>query len=462
MASVSQSPIDARSKADSKGNPWQTSFAVIGDFGNVGTKKNDLDSDRVGANYVGEAIRQIKPDFILSAGDDNYVEGTREWKEFNVGKNYAPYIYPYTTLKVNSKNPDALAFAKDTYLAGRVERKKYNRFFTAPGNHEVGMSGGVGFMEASGRRDWSHDAYYKAALEHSKARGAVTPLAAPYVYKGDGLYYDYSYGTAWMPSTYFKTKEGAMLPSYYDYLLNPLNSKGDVLNKLSNIYMVDRNVAAYGTKNSAFAAWKKKNPKAVLDPQADFLMKEAKKRDKDVPWQIFVSHYQTKSSESNLEQLNLPFFANGIDLVIGSHVHNYERFKGADSAGVAGDYIVNGVGGYNTAYYFSGKDWGASQLFSPVGTAPGYQAGSSGKFGFGMVHMNAMVRSRSASTVAIGAAVRRAQLDGFNDVVQGCYPTTSYPEQKAKSTEAKDAANRILIGSAGSHQPGGGGSRKLE
>ena len=305
-----------------------------------------------------------------------------------MGKNYAPYIYPYTTLKVNAKNPEALAFAKDTYLAGRVERKKYNRFFTAPGNHEVGMSSGVGFMEASGRRDWSHDAYYKAALEHSKARGAVTPLAGSYVYKGDGLFYDYSYRTPWMPSTWFKAKEGAMDPAYYDYLLNPLNSKGDVLNKLSNIYMVDRNVAAYGVKNSAFAAWRKKNPKAVLDPQADFLMKEAKKRDKSVPWQIFVSHYQTKSSESNLEQMNLPFFANGIDLVIGSHVHNYERIKSVDSAGVPGDYIVNGVGGYNTAYYFSGKDWGASQLYSPVGTVPGYQAGSSGKFGFGMVHMN--------------------------------------------------------------------------
>ena len=386
--STQQAPKAVRSSVDSHGSPWLTTFAVIGDFGNVSEKKNNLSSERVGANYVGEAIRQIGPDFIISAGDDNYMEGKREWKDFNVGKNYAPYIYPYTVSRVNRKNADALAFASDTYLASQVPRKLWNRFFTAPGNHEVGMSSGVGFMEASGRRDWSHDNYYKAALEDSRAKGSVIPLSSGYVKPGDILYYDYSYGTGWMPATWGKTKEGAMAPEFYDYLVRPVDANGKVLDTLANIYMVDRNNTAYGDKNSAYAAWKKKNPAASLDPQADFLMKEAKKRDGDVAWQIFTSHYQTFSSENNLATMNLPFFANGIDLVIGSHVHSYERLRAADSAGVQGDYIVNGVGGYNMAYYFSGKDWGASELFSGVGTAPGFQAGSSGKWGFGLVDMN--------------------------------------------------------------------------
>ena len=386
--STPQLPKAVRSSADSQGSPWLTTFAVIGDFGNVSEKKNNLSSERVAANYVGEAIRQIGPDFIISAGDDNYMEGKREWKDFNVGKNYAPYIDPYTVSKANRGNSDALAFASDAYLASQVPRKPWNRFFTAPGNHEVGMSGGVGFMEASGRRDWSHDNYYKAALESSRVKGSVIPLAASYVKPGDLLYYDYSYGTDWMPATWGKAKEGAMAPEFYDYLVRPVDATGKVLDSLANIYMVDRNNTAYGSKNSAYAAWKKKNPAALLDPQADFLMKEAKKRDGDVAWQIFTSHYQTFSSGSNLATMDLPFFANGIDLVIGSHVHNYERLRAADSAGVQGDYIVNGVGGYNMAYYFSGKDWGASELSSPVGTAPGFQAGSSGKWGFGLVEMN--------------------------------------------------------------------------
>lgn len=388
MSLVDQVPADARSSADSTGKPWQTTFAVIGDFGNVSEKKNNLYSEKVPANYVGEAIRQFKPDFIISAGDDNYVEGAREWKEFNVGKNYAPYIYPYTTLHVNENNPEAKAFAQDTYLAGKVERKPWNRFFTAPGNHEVGMSGGVGFMEASGRRDFSHDYYYKAALEDSSVKGSVIPIASDYVYKGDTLYYDYSYGTSWMPSAWFKTKEGAMDRAYYDYIVQPTDQNGVVLSDLANIYMVDRNNTAYGTKNSAYAKWASANPGAKLDPQADFLMKEANRREDDVAWQIFVSHYQTFSSDSNLETMNLPFFSNGIDLVLGSHVHNYERIKAADIDGVTGNYIVNGAGGYNVAYYFGGKDWGANQLFSPIGSVPGYQSGNSGDWSFGVIDMN--------------------------------------------------------------------------
>ena len=364
-----------------------TSFAVIGDFGNVAEKKDNIDTEKSPANYVGEAVRQMAPDFIVSLGDDNYVEGKREWKDFNTGKNYAPFIYPYTVLDVNLDNPDALAIGSPDYLADRVERKPWNRFFSAPGNHEVGMTGGKGLMEASGRRDWSHDAYYKAAYQGAERYGSLIPIANSYVKDGDILYHDYSYGTSWMPGTYFKHKEGAMDTSYYDYILNPIDSKGKVLSDLANIYMVDRNNAAYGDSNTAFAKWRQQNPDKALDPQADFLMEEAKRRDDDVPWQIFASHYQTYSSSSTQAGMQLPFFANGIDLVMGAHVHNYERIRAADTAGIEGDYIVNGTGGYNTAYK-AVAEFGADEFFSPIGTVPGYQAGSTGQWGFGWIDMN--------------------------------------------------------------------------
>ena len=378
-------PATVTSKTDSKGNAWLTSFAVIGDFGNVGAKKNNLYTENDPVNYVGEAIRKMAPDFIISLGDDNYVEGKREWKDFNVGKNFAPYIQPYKMLNANKNNPDAQAIASPSYLASQVPRKTWNRFFTAPGNHELGMSGGKGSFEASGRRDWSHDAYYKPSMELSKQQGSVIPIAGSYVKPGDGLYYDYAYGTSWNPTTAFKTKEGAMDPSYFDYIVKPVNKNGKVLSDLANIYMVDRNIAAYPTKNTAYLAWKKKNPNATLDPQAQHLMDEGKRRDKDVPWQIFASHYQTDSSEAKQDGMQLPFFKNGFDLVMGAHVHNYERIHSADSAGVKGDYIVNGVGGYNTSY--SGNDQ-LDELFAPIGKVAGYKAGSTGKWGFGWVDMN--------------------------------------------------------------------------
>lgn len=389
------SPSSARSLVDSKGKPWSTTLAVIGDFGNVSQMKNNLYDEKMPVNYVGEAIRQINPDIIISLGDDNYVEGKREWKDFNVGKNYAPYIYPYTVSMVNSGNPEALAFADPGYLAQQVVRKPWNRFFTAPGNHEVGMSGGVGFMEASGRRDWSHDYYYKASLEGAKVKGSVIPLASSYVKPGDDIYFDYSYGTPGMPATWFKKWEGAMDPSYYDYLVKPIDKNGVVLSDLANIYMVDRNNAAYGEKNTGYAKWKKKNPSKELDPQAEFLMAEAKRRDSEVSWQIYANHYETYSTENMISDpsskgirkaTHLPYFASGIDLVLGAHVHNYERSRNPDSTGMIGDYIVNGNGGYNTAYLAGTA--GLDEVFSLVGQVPGYQAGTTGGWGFGLIDMN--------------------------------------------------------------------------
>ena len=380
------SPFSVLSKTDSEGRPWLTSFAVIGDFGNVAERKSNLATERVPTNYVGEAIRQMGPDFIIALGDDNYSEGKQEWKDFNVGKNYSPYIYPYHLMNTNKNDAGARDIASSTYLASQVPHKSWNRFFPAPGNHDVGMSGGKGSMESSGRRDWSYDAYYKDSLDLSRRQGALIPIAAAYVKPGDKLYFDYSYRTPLIhPGTWFNKPEGAMDPSEYDYIVKPINSNGDPLKDLANIFMIDRNNAAYKSKNTGYAGWIKSNPSATMDPQSEFIMAEAKRRQKEVSWQIFASHYQTYSSESNMASMQLPFFKSGFNLALGAHVHNYERIKAADSAGVQGDFIVNGVGGYNTSY--SGNDL-VDEVFAPIGTVSGYQAGSTGKWGYGWIDMN--------------------------------------------------------------------------
>ena len=241
-------------------------------------------------------------------------------------------------------------------------------------------------MEASGRRDLSHDKYYKAAYESAASMGALEPIAGSYVKHGDILYHDYSYGTPFYhPGTWLKHKEGAMSDSYYDFILHPIDKNGNALKDLANIYMVDRNNTAYTTQNTAYKHWKDLNPTASMDPQAAFLMAEAKKRDSQVTWQIFGSHYQTYASGGSEPGMQLPFFANGFDLVIGAHIHNYVRIRAGDSDGIIGDYIVNGSGGYNSSYSgFDNKD----EIFSPVGKVSGFQAGATGNWGFGWIDMN--------------------------------------------------------------------------
>lgn len=82
------------------------SFAVIGDYGQAGQGEAD----------VARLVTGWNPDFIISAGDNNYDSGAAKTIDENVGQYYHNYIYPYT----GAYGPGA----------------KFNKFFPTLGNHD--------------------------------------------------------------------------------------------------------------------------------------------------------------------------------------------------------------------------------------------------------------------------------------------------------------------------------------
>ncbi len=88
-------------------------FAVIGDYGRGG------DSEIA----VAALIRSKDPDFIITAGDNNYPTGSADTIDDNIGRFFHDFIYPYR--------------------GSRGHGAEYNRFFPTLGNHDL--------MEDAGR-----------------------------------------------------------------------------------------------------------------------------------------------------------------------------------------------------------------------------------------------------------------------------------------------------------------------
>jgi tartrate-resistant acid phosphatase type 5 len=89
-------------------------FAEIGDFGWAGTPEEQ----------VAELVKSWNPDFIISAGDNNYVEGKLSTIHENITQYYGDYIYNY----------DAPA---EYQCNGKAFEEGLNRFFPTPGNHDA-------------------------------------------------------------------------------------------------------------------------------------------------------------------------------------------------------------------------------------------------------------------------------------------------------------------------------------
>jgi len=81
-------------------------FAVLGDFGDAGKPEAD----------VAELVESWEVDFIVTAGDNNYPNGSAATIDKNIGQYFQGYIYPYV----------------GEYGSGATE----NRFFPALGNHD--------------------------------------------------------------------------------------------------------------------------------------------------------------------------------------------------------------------------------------------------------------------------------------------------------------------------------------
>lgn len=99
-------PTAARVYPSLGGGAEQYRFAVIGDFGN-GSKESLA---------VGALVGRMKPDFIVTVGDNNYPDGEAETMDDNVGQLYQAWIGNY----------------KGKYGKGSEE----NRFWPCPGNHD--------------------------------------------------------------------------------------------------------------------------------------------------------------------------------------------------------------------------------------------------------------------------------------------------------------------------------------
>jgi tartrate-resistant acid phosphatase type 5 len=77
-------------------------FAVIGDYGN-GSRAEE---------QVADLVKSWNPDFIITAGDNNYMDGEARTIDQNIGRYYGEFIYPY-----DGQSPP-------------------NRFFPTLGNHD--------------------------------------------------------------------------------------------------------------------------------------------------------------------------------------------------------------------------------------------------------------------------------------------------------------------------------------
>ncbi len=86
--------------------PGTVRFAVIGDYG----------QDQESTREVAAMIRGWDPDFVATAGDNNYYTGSAKTIDVNIGKHYHAFISPY----------------RGAYGLGATE----NRFFPSPGNHD--------------------------------------------------------------------------------------------------------------------------------------------------------------------------------------------------------------------------------------------------------------------------------------------------------------------------------------
>lgn len=94
--------------------PSSVHFAVIGDYG----------VNNANEAAVATLVKSWDPDFIITTGDNNYLNGYASTIDLNIGQYYHEYIYPYT----------------GTYGAGSPSG---NRFFPSLGNHDWANVDGI-------------------------------------------------------------------------------------------------------------------------------------------------------------------------------------------------------------------------------------------------------------------------------------------------------------------------------
>jgi tartrate-resistant acid phosphatase type 5 len=95
-------------------------FAELSDYGCGGTAEG----------LVADMIRSWNPDFIVTAGDNNYPEGKYNTIREHIGQYYCDFIYNY----------DAHT---EYQCRGKAWERGVNQFFPIPGNHDANNSLGL-------------------------------------------------------------------------------------------------------------------------------------------------------------------------------------------------------------------------------------------------------------------------------------------------------------------------------
>jgi tartrate-resistant acid phosphatase type 5 len=118
MIATNPIPIDdVRAPPDSGIVSHTTRFVVIGDYGLSGPNE---------AN-VAALVARLKPDFVITTGDNNYPLGEAETIDENIGRYFHAFIAPY----------------RGKFGAGAKE----NRFFPSLGNHDWYASGAQPYLD---------------------------------------------------------------------------------------------------------------------------------------------------------------------------------------------------------------------------------------------------------------------------------------------------------------------------
>jgi len=317
----------ASSGSDS--NTESVRFAVIGDWGYT-TILDMLGGPQSPMDYVAEMIRGWNPDFIVGLGDTNYLIGLSEQFDQNVGINFSQYIEPYIP---------------QTSLGEGLQTSpvNWNRFFGVPGNHDYHDPSTSNYADIiAGREDY--DSWFMPSLTTS---ANVVPLAT-----------NYSMLDPWRQNESYSNP-------YYDYRFSPIDSQGNILFDLANFYMIDGYQEAKGNLGTNSI-------------QSSTILNDARSRPNDATWQIAASHFQNySSSEGPTTAMDWNFQDNGFDLILGAHVHNYERRV---DSGLT--YIVNGIGGFD----FPGDEF--SPLPDGASISPQTKRFINGQFGAMLIELS--------------------------------------------------------------------------
>lgn len=315
--------------------PGAIRFALIGDYGET-LADQTFPLDRVAA-----MIRSWNPDFIVSAGDNNYVLGSADTIDVNIGKNFTGYIYP----KMDGYNGD-YPYPANAPL--------YNRFIPILGNHDYADVADDKLPSTSNvaLSDPYLD-YFKNALRTGMAMAPNTTVN--FADNAQGQTYDESLIAGDIED--FQAFMEAQNMRFFDVRLGTAAGPSSV-----HLFVFDSNPATPYSRyyEDRVIPNRDGSPSAYTENAAQGKWLQQRLAASTAQWKIVIFHHPPYNSScgganNQYPMMRWPFQAWGATAVITGHVHNYERLEMPDIdpttmepnyGGPTIPYMVNGAGGF--------------------------------------------------------------------------------------------------------------------